>query len=84
MTASLCGSQYISSSQFANKMNSLVFNSIFQPYYKLNIYIKWVPLFKSSLGPSLGLNFNINFSDNASNTYQFQMNYSSGDLNPCV
>ena len=68
----ICNSEYIYSSLYNNMFNVITFITVFQPYYKLVIYIKFLPIFKSILPNTMGLNITAKISDNATNTYTTQ------------
>lgn len=76
---SICDSNYIISSLFSSSSlsNTLIFTYTFKPYYKINLLIKYLPIFKSSsssLSSTQGISFLIRFSDNstAKSTYSYQ------------
>ena len=68
----MCNAQYMWSGVYnTNLANVITFSYIFQPYYKLIIYAKILPIFKSALPSTMGLNITARMSDNASNTLAF-------------
>ncbi len=66
---STCGGEYIYSNIYEGLSNVIRFSYVFQPYYKLVIYAKVLPTFKSVLPNAMGLLINAKMSDNVTNTF---------------
>lgn len=80
---SACGSEYIYSNQYDGLSNTIRFTTVFQPYYKLVIYAKVLPIYKSVLPNTMGLIINARMSDNASNAFTASRELSAALLNSC-
>jgi hypothetical protein len=65
----VCGSEYIASAEYNNLANVLKLTRVFPPYYKLVIHAKFLPIFKSVLPSTMGLNLTAKMTDNATNVF---------------
>ena len=63
----------IFSQVFSGSVNTLTFNRVLPPYYKLIFSARMLPLYKS-VDPSLEISFEVVMSDNMSNSYQIGFN----------